>query len=427
MRILCFVIPEKGHLNPLLPTLRRLAEAGHEVTVAAARDLTPVLRAAGLNARAELLDVPPPPPGFVTAGQLFAEKLRDSAWLAGWIEALLIDAVPGQLPAVTRLLVQQRPDVVVADPMMYAVAIACAELALPWAALSSSLNPVTPVDWSTPLTQTLERLRERRAQLFQARGLPVPRFFVSDAESPWLNIAFTVRDYLPQPAHPAIQLVGAPFDRSDISRRGDEPAFPWHRLRDRSLPAGSAPFDGKRLYCSFGSQAFYQPRLFQRVFAAAEALGLQVVASVGDLLDDARFVASAPKSAVLVRYSPQLALLEEVDVVVSHGGANSVVETLAAGLPLLLLTLCNDQPLQARFLVASGAGQALDAARGDVAEHAVRTALQQLLSGPWARRAQQLGAALRAAGGPAQAAQLIVQLGETRRPNGAESTEAKHV
>lgn len=405
MRVLCFSIPEKGHLNPLLPTLRRLVEAGHEVVFAATRDVAPIARTAGIALRSELLDVPPPPVGFLTSGRDFAEKLRDADWLAAWIEALLIDAVPNQLPAVAALLARERPDVVIADPMLYAVAMACADMDQPWAALSSSLNPVTPPSWRTALTETLDRLNDKRAALFRAHGVSVPRFFVSDAESPWLNIAFTCDQYCPHPVDPAIQLVGAPFATSDVKRRGDEQPFPWQRL-------GTKP----RLYCSFGSQAFFQPSLFRRIFAEAERLHYQVIASVGELVDDDRFVGSAPPDAVLVRYAPQLELLGNVDVVVSHGGANSVVESLANGRPLLLLTLCNDQPLQARFLTASGAGLALDASAGDVDADALHGALTQLVSGSFRTRAEAMGVALRAGGGPDRAAELVTQLATTRAP-----------
>jgi zeaxanthin glucosyltransferase len=398
MRVLAFVIPEKGHLNPLLPTLRRIAEAGHELVLASARDLRDTLRAAGIEGRAVSFEAPPPPPGFLTGGREFAEKLRDPSWLAGWIEALLIDAVPAQLPGIEALLAREQPAVVVADPMMYAVAIACARADVRWAALSSSLNPVTPRSWTTALTETLDRLQPKRAALFRDAGVAVPRFFVSDAESPWLNIAFTAPAYVPHELDPAIELVGATFDATDVARRGDETPFPFERLGDRP-----------RVYVSFGSQAFYQPQLFQKVFASAQELGLQVVASVGDLIEDAAFVRSAPADAVLARYTPQLQLLERVDMVVSHGGANSVVEALSFGKPVLLLTLCNDQPLQARFLTTSGAGLALDASAGDVDAASLHAALARLPER--APRAAQIGAALRGHGGPARAAERVLALG----------------
>jgi UDP:flavonoid glycosyltransferase YjiC (YdhE family) len=114
-----------------------------------------------------------------------------------------------------------------------------------------------------------------------------------DAESPWLNLAFTAQAYVPHPIDPAIQLVGAPFDPTHPTPRGDEVPFAWERLEPR-----------KRVYCSFGSQAFFQPRLFRRVFAAARALDLQLIASVGDLLDDPDFVREAPEGAILEHRSP---------------------------------------------------------------------------------------------------------------------------
>ena len=402
MRILCFTIPEKGHLNPLLPTLMRLEERGHEVIVAAARDLTHLVRAAGLVGRTLTLDVPPPPPHFVTNGAAFAQRLRDPSWLAGWIEALLIDAVPGQVPAIETVLAEEDPDVVVLDPMLYAAVIACERRGQPWAGLSSSLNPVTPSSWQVPLTDTLSALSSRRRSLFAAHDVDVPMFRVADAVSRWLNVAFSVDAYTPRSAADAedVFAVGAPFDDQDVGRRDRDQDFDERRLAPRP-----------RLYVSFGSQAFFQPSLFGAVFGAADKLGLQVIASVGDLIDDEGFVAAAPADAILCRSAPQLRVLPLVDVVVSHGGANSVVEALCAARPLVLLPLCNDQHLQARFLRQSDAGVVVepDSEVGAIADAMTRARAPQ-------RRAQlhALSAALRSAGGPARAAELIEQLGRQR-------------
>ena len=401
MRILCFTIPEKGHLNPLLPTLMRLEERGHEVIVAAARDLTHLVRAAGLVGRTLTLDVPPPP-HFVTNGAAFAQRLRDPSWLAGWIEALLIDAVPGQVPAIETVLAEEDPDVVVLDPMLYAAVIACERRGQPWAGLSSSLNPVTPSSWQVPLTDTLSALSSRRRSLFAAHDVDVPMFRVADAVSRWLNVAFSVDAYTPRSAADAedVFAVGAPFDDQDVGRRDRDQDFDERRLAPRP-----------RLYVSFGSQAFFQPSLFRAVFGAAEQLGLQVIASIGDLIDDEGFVAAAPADAILCRSAPQLRVLPLVDVVVSHGGANSVVEALCAARPLVLLPLCNDQHLQARFLRQSDAGVVVepDSEVGAIADAMTRARAPH-------RRAQlhALSAALRSAGGPTRAAELIEQLGRQR-------------
>jgi zeaxanthin glucosyltransferase len=407
MRIVCLTIPEKGHLNPLLPTLRHLGARGHEVVVVAARDVVETVRAAGLMARTITLDLPPPPPDFITAGAAFAERLRDPVWLAGWIEALLIDAVSDQVPAIEAVLAAESPDVIVLDPMLYAGVIACARLGLPWAGLSSSLNPVTPSSWQVPLTETLQALTRRRREVFVAHGVDVPRFRVSDAVSPWLNIAFAVDAHGPRDDADANDVfsVGAPFDDDDVRRRDGGVAFDGSRLARRPL-----------LYASFGSQAFFQPALFRGVFAAAERLGLQVIASVGDLLDDSAFMASAPHDAILCRFAPQLRVLPLVDVVVSHGGANSVVEALAADRPLVLLPLCNDQHLQARFLTERAIGAVVDVDEPGSLADAIERGIVQAREPQRVARVQAIGAALRGAGGPGRAASLVEQLGRERRP-----------
>lgn len=406
MRVVAFLIPELGHINPILPTLRHLGARGHDVVVASAADLGAACAATAPRARAEVLPFPPRA-ARVTRGRAFADALRDPAWLAAWVEGLLLDDVNADVPVIEEALARLRPDVVVADPMLYAVAIACARTKTPWAGVSTSLNPVTPPSWRTALTDTLARLSPRRAALFTDHGVPVPRFRVSDASSEFLDVVFTADAYARVAAD--VAAVGAPFDEFDVEARDADVEFNVGALAPR-----------RRLYCSFGSQAFHQPRLLRRIFSAAEALSLQVVASIGDLVDDAAFVAAAPADAVLVRRLPQLKVLQHVDVMVSHGGANSVVEALTIGVPLLLLPLCNDQPLQARFLVDAGVGAAVDVvdvdSEHDVDEGALAAALSALLTPAAKARFAPVSTALRTAGGPARAAALVEQLGVTRLP-----------
>lgn len=406
MHVVCVAIPEKGHLHPLLPTLRRLESLGHSVVVAAVRDLSAELLAARVRGVAHVLQVPPPPAGFVTAGAEFAQRLADPAWLAAWIEALLIDCVPAQVTAIENLLRAEGPDVVVADPMIYAAVIACSRLQIPWAGVSSSLNPVTPTTWSSDLSDTLRALDVKRRRAFVDHGVDVPTFRVSDAVSPWLNVVFSVDAWAPRAAadNPGVFAVGAPFDDDECAHRDFGSAFPFHRLQ-----AGRA-----RVYVSFGSQAWCQPRLFALVFAAASSLHLQVIASVGDLVDDPVFMQSLPADAIAVRFAPQLQILDAVDVFVSHGGANSVVEALWYARPLVLLPLCNDQPLQARFVTRAGAGVVLDINNVDVAT--LRAALSTAVSDEMGLRVRALSHALRQGGGPTQVAHLIEKLALGRRP-----------
>ena len=65
---------------------------------------------------------------------------------------------------------------------------------------------------------------------------------------------------------------------------------------------------------------------------------------------------------------------------VAHGGAGTTLAALAAGVPLVLLPLSADQPINARRVAELGAGLALDGGRADVPKLA--QALARVLEEP---------------------------------------------
>jgi UDP:flavonoid glycosyltransferase YjiC (YdhE family) len=65
---------------------------------------------------------------------------------------------------------------------------------------------------------------------------------------------------------------------------------------------------------------------------------------------------------------------------VAHGGAGTTLAALAAGVPLVLLPLSADQPINARRVAELGAGLALDGGRADVPKLA--DALARVLEEP---------------------------------------------
>ena len=208
MRFLLTTIPERGHLNPLVGVAQHLEAGGHELAFCAEGDLREALSVAGLRARSY--------PGAadrrraeVTAGRAFIERLADAAWLRGWIRRLLVEEVPAQLPALRAACDDFRPDVIVTDPMLYGPVLVAQERGLPWAGLSSSLNPLTPPSWRCELTDTVRWLAADRARLFSDAGRPAPEFRVCDAMSPYLNVAFTIEEYAPPArAGGAVRCVG---------------------------------------------------------------------------------------------------------------------------------------------------------------------------------------------------------------------------
>jgi MGT family glycosyltransferase len=340
-----------------------------------------------------LLDAPPPPP-LVTGGEALARLVRDPATLRGWIRTLLIDAVPAQIAPVRAALRGFRPAVVATDPMLYQVVLGAHAEGIPWAGISTSLNPVTPEALDAELVATVRALAPARAELFARHGVTAPRFRVCDCLSPGVTTVFATEAYVGDaPVPDRVALVGPSLAPG---ARGDEPQapFPWEATGGRPV-----------VYASFGSQIAWQPERFRKLAEACAPLDVALVLSTGELRLD-----GLPGRVVARSYLPQREILARAAVLVTHGGANSVMEALTAGVPMLIAPVCNDQPLQAWFLERSGAGARCDLDAAPVTE--VRERLAALLApdAPARAAAQRIAASYRARDGARAAAALIAGL-----------------
>jgi UDP:flavonoid glycosyltransferase YjiC (YdhE family) len=303
---------------------------------------------------------------------------------------MLVDAAEPSIAPLRAHLERTRPDVVVIDPMAYFAAIAAHEVRLPWLGLSTSLNPCIRDDVQSELVDTLRDLDEARRALFVAHGMAAPRFRVSDVLSPLgtfvLSTPALLGDALPDDGVP-VHLVGA------------------------ALPGGAArraSKDGRPLvYASFGSQAYHQPVHLGVVLEAARAVDARFVIAMGELASSS-LARSAPPNVDVVAFAPQVALLAEASVAITHGGANSVHEALAHGVPLLVSPICNDQHHNAALVAASGAGRIVDLAHA--APDRVASSLRALLASaaPERQRARSIATSYGSAGGAARIADVVL-------------------
>lgn len=389
-RILFFTIPEKGHLNPMIGPAVWLQRLGHEVRFHAAHDISSQLHAAGL--RALKMDRPAAPPSDANRGAFFAQNVRDAAWLREWIQRLLVEEAPAQLPTLKAAIQHFQPDLIVTDPMIYPAAVAAHHAGVPWVALSNSLNPVLDDRITSDLLETVQALSPARKALFTAHGMDV-EFRGCDMLSPHLTIAFTTPAFIGKSV-PRVEMVGPSLPPS---QRGDETEFPWERLAT----------DRPKIFMSFGSQIYHQPDLFQKVIRATADMQVQLILSVNDLLGTP-LLADLPPHVLACGYAPQLKLLPHMQAFITHGGANGVMEALHFGVPLLISPVCNDQFHQAYFIRQSGVGLELNLESGTLAE--VRQSLLWLLHDPTIKSNVQRVADSYTVDGAHRAAELIANL-----------------
>jgi UDP:flavonoid glycosyltransferase YjiC (YdhE family) len=102
-------------------------------------------------------------------------------------------------------------------------------------------------------------------------------------------------------------------------------------------------------------------------------------------------------------------LLPHCAAVVSHGGSGSVIGALTHGLPMVLLPMGADQPLNAARCADLGIARALDAV--EATPETVRAAVATVLTDPSYRRAaERLRDEIAALPGPAHAVVLLERL-----------------
>jgi MGT family glycosyltransferase len=179
--------------------------------------------------------------------------------------------------------------------------------------------------------------------------------------------------------------------------RHQEYAFPFEQLRD-DLPL---------LYISLGTVINNQPDFYQHCFEAFGDQPWQVVLSIGKTIDVTQ-LGSVPDNFLLSPYVPQLEILPRAQIFVTHGGANSVMEGLYYGIPMIIIPEGPERKMNAERIVDHGLGIQLD--KNTLTATTLRNAVEHIAQNPsYHEQAQVLSRATREAGGYERAVDAISQ------------------
>ncbi|WNB86944.1 nucleotide disphospho-sugar-binding domain-containing protein [Cellulomonas sp. ATA003] len=164
---------------------------------------------------------------------------------------------------------------------------------------------------------------------------------------------------------------------------------------------GGEPF----VYVSFGSFLSVRADVLARVVEALRATGVRAAIATGSTSPDR--LGDLPAGWLVRDYLPQVRLLRDAAVAVTHGGNNSVTESVATGTPMLVLPFSTDQFAGAAAVEDAGMGQALDPNAATVPE--IRDALVRLLdaSASGVPALEGAAGALAADPGPARALRAV--------------------
>ncbi len=394
-----------------------LRRRGHRVVFVVEKSFAGTLEEKGFEEAAMLLG--PPPEQEEEPGQFWKDFIRETApvfrkptieQLAGFIQPTwqaLVDGAKYVEPRLRELLDELRPDVVVEDNVVGFAALPA--YGIPWVRIVSC-NPCELKDAAMPPTFSgyaeadragwdefraeYERAHRPLWEDFDAfmrdQGAPPLPELEFIHESPWLNLYL----YPEEADYGRSQPLGQSWRRLDSCVRGTDAEW--------TEPTGFREAGQKLVYLSLGSLGSADVDLMRRLIEELSESPHRYVVSKGpqhELFELAGNMTGA-------EFLPQARILPEVDLVITHGGNNTVTESFFFGRPMVVLPLFWDQYDNAQRVHELGYGVRLGTYDHEPDE--LRGAVDLLLADEVLReRMRRISTRLQADPGTVKAADLI--------------------
>jgi MGT family glycosyltransferase len=403
-----------------------LRRGGHRVVFIVEQSFAGTLEEKGFEER--LMRLAPPPEQEEEPGQFWKDFIRETApvfrkstfeqlseFIVPTWEALL-DGARYVDDRLREIFDELEPDVIVEDNVCAFPAIPAS--GIPWVRIVSC-NPLELKDPALPPTFSglpaaddsewgafRDEYRRASDELWAgfdeycrergAPGLPNGEFIHA---SPHLNLYI----YPEEVDYPRDSPLGPTWHNLHSSVRTTDPAW--------SVPSEIAEGDGALIYLSLGSLGSGDVPLMQRLIEVLGATPHRYVVSKGPQHAEYELAANMAGEEFL----PQTSLLPRVDLVITHGGNNTITEALHFGRPTIVLPLFWDQHDNAQRMDETGFGVRLDTYTFEPEQ--MRAAIDRLLGdGGRRERLDAIAARLQADPGNERAAGLIEQLARTREP-----------
>ena len=351
-------------------------------------------------------------------GQFWKDFIRDTApefrkptieQLDTWVRPVWEELVNGARycqPQLTQIIERTRPDVIVEDNVVGFPALVTA--GVPFVRIVSC-NPLEISDPQIPPAFSgypaadpggWQAFRDEYARVHRPLWAEFNEWVIEQGAPPLPDLEFIHKGALNLYVYPEL---------ADY-RRARPLAPSWHRLESSvrqtdekfTMPQALAVGDGPLIYFSLGSLGSADVALMRRVIGCLAATPYRYIVSKGPLHEE---IELAPNMAG-AEFLPQTSVIPLCDLVITHGGNNTVTECLHYGKPMVLLALFWDQYDNAQRMDELGLGVRLDTYRFTDAE--LHGALDRLLGDT--RLRARLGAAARViqrGDGVASAARII--------------------
>jgi MGT family glycosyltransferase len=348
-----------------------LRRRGHRVVFIIEESFEGTIEAKGFEER--LMRLTPPSDAEEDPGQFWKDYIRETApvfrrptieqlegFIAPTYQALIDGAkhVDGRL---AEIIDEVQPDVLVEDNVVsFPALLACGR---PWVRIVSCnpaelRDPQVPPAFSgypTGERSSWDAYRREYARSHsemhadfdefcrERGGPPLPELEFMH-ESPWLNLFI----YPSEVDYRRAQPLGPTWHNLEASVRSTDAAW--------QPPEQLAASDGPLVYLSLGSLASGDLELMRSLVGSLAGMPYRVIVSKGPQHEQLELA----DNMVGEEFLPQASILPQVDVVITHGGNNTVTESLYFGKPMVVLPVFWDQYDNAQRMDETGFGVRLD-------------------------------------------------------------------
>jgi MGT family glycosyltransferase len=387
MKIGFVSMPLSGHLNPMTALARRLQSRGNEVVFLGVPDIEPFVRAAGLEfvpyGEAEY------PAGSIEKAYSSVAKMRGFEVVRHSCMDLNPDLTRVTFNYLPEKLARAGVEALVIDTIHFFIELVPLSMSIPyvhiWNTLHLDFSGATPPSlFSSPLDTSPEGLGRNAENLQKMTAIlgPLMEVAKSYAEKVGLNIDWddptatisklavltqTPKEFdFPGIPLPAQFHYAGPFHDDE----GREPVlFPWEQLTGQPL-----------VYASLGTLVNGLEDVYKHILKGVGPVeDVQVVLSVGKNVKPEE-LGRIPSNTIVVRSAPQIELLKRAALCITHAGLNTVLESLAHGVPMVAIPIGYDQPGTAARIAHHGTGEFIEL--DELTTERLRRLIEKVLQDP---------------------------------------------
>ena len=399
-----------GHLHPLVPLAQALQRAGHAVAFAVGPTLQPLVERAGFTVFPAGINRDADPEYQQVKAQLQTLPVNLATELFSYPRLFCGIGTRLRTPILLDIAQHWQPDMFIREAGEYGAVIAAEHLGLPHATVAFAAALGTMARFEQEAAAQLDPLR-RHWGLAADPGL--------QALYRYLYLSYAPPSFSLQAVSAAPGAVLIPATTHHV-----RPEF-FDQAEPASLPQWVAHLPAQpTVYVTLGTEVNKEPDLYpsalQTIISGLRDAPINLIVTLGRDKDPADF-GPQPANVHIERYIPQSLLLPHCDLMVMHGGSNSLLAALAIGLPLVVVPLIADQFFNAHITQYLQVGQVVP--REQLTPAAIRAAVDTVLADPLYRQtSRRLQAEMQALPDQSYAVGLVEQVAA----NGVSTTAPPH-